>query len=296
MSSHSDAKERAEKHAELMARKEAKRQDKQNADRIREEKKNQAKKEADAYLANHPNKGKGGIKDAQYDKILKKGGLTNHSYQEIKKVENKQKWEEKKAFQKESMLARRDARKEMRDATGYSTYDYGSARDKFIKNYNSNDEESYLVAGDKFDPDKDYSLDPNEKLAKDLIDSGKDFSWRDYHMHKNDGARNSRFNYEPYGGYENWYQNHSLYGSNGWTGSQNVMSQDEIAAAETKRTQDRRNYITSDEYMKRYGKYDWAQNEYNYEINNPNRGVGVTQNSSNHIVDMKNQSIKKTVT
>ena len=38
-------------------------------------------KAADSYLASHPNRGKGGIKDAEYDRILKEGGLTNHTYQ-----------------------------------------------------------------------------------------------------------------------------------------------------------------------------------------------------------------------
>ena len=237
-----------------------------------EDKKQQAIAAADAYLANHPNKGKGSIKDAEYDRILKEGGLNNHTYQQIKNAQKKEQYEQNRDFREESINARIESRADINNAIGESVYKYGSARDRFQSNYNSNEGKSYLVdaTSDDYDPEKDYSVNPNEGLASKLLATGKDFSWHDYNMHKNGGKQNSSFNYEPYGGYQNWYDNHSMYGSNGFTGSKNVMSQKDIGAQETQRTYDRRDYQLSDDYMKKYGKYDWAQSYYDNNVNSQN--------------------------
>lgn len=259
--------------------------DKKAAEQGREDARQNAIKAADNYLANHPNRGKGGIKDAEYDRILKEGGLNNHTYQQIKKAEGKERYEAAKDFRAERNEAYQQSRADIRDHVGASVYNRGSARDRFARNFESNEGKSYLVAGDsdKYDEEYDYSQDANEGLAGKLLASGKDFSWADYNMHKNQGKQQHNYDYEPYGGYQNWYDNHSLYGKSGFTGSQNVMSQDEIAKQETERTYKRNDYLLSDEYMDKYGKYDFAQNYYQSNYGKDKyRAPGVTDNSSNY--------------
>ena len=257
---------------------------KKNAEQAREDARQNAIKAADNYLANHPNRGQGSIKDAEYDRILKEGGLNNHSYQQIKKAEAKERYEQAKEFRSERNEAFQQSRADIRNHVGASVYNLGSARDRFQRNYASNEGKSYLVdaTSDKYDEEYDYSLDPNEGLAGKLLATGKDFSWADYNMHKNEGAKKHNYDYEPYGGYQNWYDNHSMYGKNGFSGSQNVMSQDEIAKRETERTYKRNEYLLSDEYMNKYGKYDFAQNYYQSNYGKDKyRAPGVTENSSN---------------
>ena len=86
-------------------------------------------------------------------------------------------------------------------------------------------------------------------------------------MHRNGGAQNSQYNYDAYGGYDNWYNNHSAYSEGGWKGSQNVMDSSAIASGNQARDEARTQYQLSDEYMKKYGQYDWAQNYYNNPAN-----------------------------
>lgn len=258
---------------------------KASASQERDDARQNAIRAADNYLANHPNRGQGGIKDAEYDRILKEGGLNNHTYQQIKREEGKERYEAAKDFREERNEAFQQSRLDIRNNVGRSVYNLGSARDRFQRNYASNEGKSYLVdaTSDKYDEEYDYSIDPNEGLAGKLLETGKDFSWADYNMHKNEGAKKHNYDYEPYGGYQNWYDNHSLYGQNGFTGSQNVMSQDEIAKRETERTQARKDYLLSDDYMNKYGKYDFAQNYYqNNYGKNKYRAPGVTENSYNH--------------
>ena len=109
---------------------------------------------------------------------------------------------------------------------------------------------------------EDYDNEEGENLADKMVATGHDFSWEDYNMHKDGGKKSSKYNYDAYGGYDNWYNNHSMYGSKGFTGSKNVMSGSEVAAAETKRAQATKDYKTSDAYMNKYGQYDWAQNQF----------------------------------
>lgn len=163
------------------------------------------------------------------------------------------------------------ANEEVLDAAGPSVYKYQTARDRFASNKVKGS--SYLVRSDD-DQYETYAQNmdmQNETIASKLLASGHDFSWEDYRMHKKGGAENSRYDYEPYGGYDNWYNNHSLYGANGFTGSKNVLSVEETGKQETARTKAMREYKLSDDYMNKYGQYDWAQNYYNNNINSPYR-------------------------
>ena len=233
-----------------------------------EDKKQAAIKAADAYLANHPMKGKGSTKDAEYDRILKEGGLNNHTYQQIKKEQGKQQYEANKEAKFDLIQAQQEAKYEVNQAGGESLQKYGSAYDAFASNKESGD---FYMTNPTNDGYEGYGADANnqanETVASKLMQSGNDFSWADYGMHKNGGAQNSHYNYDAYGGYDNWYNNHSAYSEGGWKGSQNVMDSAAIAGGTQQRTDTRNQYQLSDEYMKKYGQYDWAQNYYNNNIN-----------------------------
>lgn len=155
-----------------------------------------------------------------------------------------------------------DAGAEARKYAGESSVKYGSAREAFASNKES-DSGSYLMSSDD-DNYEGYEMnEANESVADKLVQSGKDFSWEDFNMNKNGGKQSSRFNYEPYGGYDNWYNNHSIYSANGFSGSKNVMSSSEVAGAERDRYNKMHEFKMSDDYMNKYGQHDWAKNYQN---------------------------------
>ena len=99
------------------------------------------------------------------------------------------------------------------------------------------------------------------ELAKNLYDSGYDYSHNEMIRHRNGGADLSKTNsylYDEYGGYDNWYNNHSLYSGN-FTGSKDLMDFDKVMEVGQQQQDALKNYQTSDEYMSKYGQYDWAK-------------------------------------
>ena len=72
-------------------------------------------------------------------------------------------------------------------------------------------------------------IERNE-IADALYDTGYDYSHREMVRHRNKGAENKTMPglYDEYGGYDNWYNNHSLYGENGFTGSKDLMDFDQV--------------------------------------------------------------------
>ena len=100
------------------------------------------------------------------------------------------------------------------------------------------------------------------ELAKELYDSGYDYSHNEMVRHRNGGADLSKTNsylYDAYGGYQNWYDNHSLYSEGGFTGSKDLMDFDKVMEVGQQQQDAIKNYQTSDEYMSKYGQYDWAK-------------------------------------
>ena len=104
-------------------------------------------------------------------------------------------------------------------------------------------------------------IERNE-IADALYDTGYDYSHREMVRHRNKGAENKTMPglYDEYGGYDNWYNNHSLYGEGGFTGSKDLMDFDQVMETGQRQQDAMKNFQTSDEYMSKYGKYDWAQN------------------------------------
>ena len=169
------------------------------------------------------------------------------------------------SMKSDSMEDQQQAKYEINQAGGETSTKYGSARGAFASNKEQGD---FYMTNPTHDDYEGYDAeDPtnaaNETVASKLMQSGHDFSWADYGMHRNGGAQNSAYNYDAYGGYDNWYNNHSAYSEGGWKGSQNVMDSGAIASADQKRREVRNQYQLSDEYMNKYGHHQWAQNYYN---------------------------------
>ena len=100
------------------------------------------------------------------------------------------------------------------------------------------------------------------KLAQDLYDTGYDYSHNEMIRHRNAGSDKSKTNsylYDAYGGYQNWYDNHSLFSGN-FTGSKDLMEFDKVMEIGQQQQNAIQNYQTSDEFQNKYGKYDWANN------------------------------------
>ena len=72
-----------------------------------------AKEKAAEYLRNHPNKGKGGTRDAGFEKILKEGGLNNGTYQKMVNADKKQQYEQAKVDRKQSAEAYNQSRRDI---------------------------------------------------------------------------------------------------------------------------------------------------------------------------------------
>lgn len=256
---------------------------KQNAHKVVDPKEATFKK-ASKYLQNHPNAGKGGVRDAGFDKILKEGGMNNHMFNQMSRGKQKERYEKAQDFRKESARAYGESRVELqkaKDAVGRrGVYHYQSAK---------------KIQGDKLGEYTNVAGDTDTQRERNAIirtfqDSGMDYNHADVLRHMKGGAENKMFTglYDDYGGYKNWYDNHSIYsGDNAqakdhltnvnsrvggaeaehdyklnlgnWKGSQDIMAFDKVMEQGQARQQAGQNYRNSEEFANRFGKYDWAQ-------------------------------------
>ena len=217
----------------------------------------QAKEKASAYLKS------GNSRDAEYDEILKEGGLNNHTYQQMTRADQKVAREQKEKEYEKSHYAYKDANAEIQaiklEYGPKNIYGRQSARDTHERSMARGNPKVTGPAGNE-DP---YLISQNE-IAKQLYDSGYDYSHQEMARHANGGSDKSAMNsylYDEYGGYDNWYNNHSLYSGN-FTGSKDLMDFDKVMEVGQQQQDAMRNYQTSDEYMSKYGQYDWAK-DYN---------------------------------
>ena len=219
----------------------------------------QAKEKASAYLRDHSNAGKGSVKDAGYDAILKEGGLTNHEYQQMIKADNKVTYEQKQIEKDKENEAYRQSRIDIQNHKAQfgpkNVYGMQSARDTHERSMSRGNP---MVTG----PQAQISADmiAANELAKNLYDSGYDYSHNEMVRHRNAGSDKSKTNsylYDAYGGYQNWYDNHSLFSGN-FTGSKDLMEFNKVMEIGQQQQAAIQNYKTSDEYKNKYGKYDWA--------------------------------------
>ena len=241
------------------------------------------------YLQNHPNKGKGGTRDAGFEKILKEGGMNNHMFQQMQNKNRKEQYDKAQDFRKEEARAYSQSRVELqkaKDAVGRrGVYQYQSVRDNHLKDGN-------LKKYDSLDPNLTYQEKERNALIRTFRDSGYDYNSADILRHMKGGKENKMFTglYDDYGGYKNWYENHSIYsGENAqakdhvtnkasrkqgydfdaqyqlnlgnWKGSQDIIATDEVLRQGQARQQAGQNYRTSEDFANRFGKYDFAKRQ-----------------------------------
>lgn len=237
-----------------------------------------AKEKASAYLRDHPNAGKGSVRDAGFEKILKEGGLNNATYQKMVNVDKKQQYEQAKVDRQKSAQAYNQSRKDIQAVKAKegprNVYGRQSARDTHERAMARN--QGNVYSGNQKVTGPAAATDPKmierNEIAEALYDTGYDYSHREMVRHRNKGAENKTMPglYDEYGGYDNWYNNHSLYGEGGFTGSKDLMDFDQVMETGQRQQDAMRNFQTSDKYMSKYGKYDWAQ-DYNEKYG---RGAG----------------------
>jgi len=240
----------------------------------------QAKEKASAYLKD------GGSRDDKYNSILKEGGLNNTSYQKMVGADKKQKFDQQKKDRKESAQAYAQSRKDIQAAGAKAgkanIYSYQKANDN---------EAAGFKAGKYNDiaPGEDDNMRERNALIRTFQESGYDYNYADIQRHQNQGKENKTIPglYDKYGGYDNWYNNHSIYsgenaydkysfeGGDGTTarrdvgpsytydlgnfrGSQDVMGLDTVLEQGKARQDAMQNYQTSNEFKNKYSKYDWA--------------------------------------
>ena len=264
------------------------------AEKDSEAKKVEAKQKAEAYLANHPNKGKGGTKDAEYERILKEGGLNNTTFQEMQRADKKQQYEQAKVDRKESAEAYSQSRKDIQaEKAKYGPQGvYG--RQSALKNQSTDN------VGAKYqDKGEDMSAKERDEaaLVRTFQNSGYDYSHAELQRSKGQGAYQVQndYLYDQYGGgkegWKNWRENYSIYGgenahnyddfynnpetaavsgtftynTGNFKGSKDIMDFDQVMEIGRNQQNAIKNYQSSDEFQNKYGKYDWAQNS-NYSM------------------------------
>ena len=238
--------------------------DQKEAEKEQEAARVEAKEKASSYLANHENAGKGSTRDAEFDAILKEGGLNNQQYQQMVNADKKSQYDTNQKLRKESAEAygqsRLDIQAEKAKYGPQNVYGRQSARDTHERSMNSSTQSgSMKVRGPAADLNSKM-IERNE-IADQLYDTGYDYSHREMIRHRNDGAENKSMPglYDEYGGYQNWYDNHSLFSGN-FTGSKDLMDFNEVMKTGRNQQNAIKDYQSGDEFQKKYGKYDWAQN------------------------------------
>lgn len=245
-----------------------------------------AKNKASEYLKNHPNAGRGGTRDAGFEKILKEGGLNNGTYQKMVNADKKVQYDQAQTQRKKAGEAYRQSRidlQQSKDAVGRrGVYEYQSAKDLHNKN------------ADQYKHTSDLSAREADRRAiiRTLQNSDYDYNHADVLRHMNDGKENKMFTglYDDYGGYQNWYDNHSIYGGENahskekffseqmpvedvgnytynlgnFTGSRDIMDRDEVMRQGAARQQAGKDFFNSNEFMEKYGNYDFAQQNKDY--------------------------------
>ena len=155
---------------------------------------------------------------------------------------------EKNAFRKEIFDKTQDFKKNGIDM-GYS----GPTKQEIVGpmgTLHANVTEGYRKAGGVVTGPKgtgnryeDGTAVSSEGLAKmqdavqGLLQTGHDFSRAEVLRHKHGGQKLAGFEgiYDSYGGYDNWYNNHSMYSEGGFKGSNDIKSQAEITQIELDR-------------------------------------------------------------
>ena len=247
----------------------------------------EAKEKAAEYLRNHPNRGKGGTKDAGYEAILKEGGLNNTTFQKMQSADKNQQYEQQKVERKESAKAYGQSRKDIQAVKAKhgpkGVYGKQSAlQNQSVDNVGARFQDKGEDMGAK---DRDHAA-----LIRTFQNSGYDYSHDEVQRSKGNGAyqaQNSHI-YDQYGGgkkgWKNWRDNHSIfsgenahdreqfynnpdtaavsgsftYNLGNFKGSQDIMNLDKVLEVGRNQQAAIQNYKTSNEFKNKYSKYDWA--------------------------------------
>lgn len=227
----------------------------------REKAKVEAKEKASAYLANHSNAGKGGTKDAGFQKILKEGGLSNHEFNNMGQAENKAKYEQAQDEREKETRLKQQYHTDRQNAT---TQDFGQIHDYSAYLQRRHDQYGQYFADNK-----------KNETAERLMSTGLKFGSGDFNRELGYSSTHSNIKalYHKYGGKENYDANHS-FGSGNWRPhyeQEEYLSDQEANANRETAYNERYDFYNNDKMKNKYSEYDWfnkGANNYK-EYNNP---------------------------
>ena len=210
-------------------------------------------------------------------------GAMKNMNQDERRAFNQARQKATKDYRQEENQAYQASRAEMQqqmDQVGRAgVYEYQSAKD--IQNRDAMEFSNLNAEGKEHKEDR-YAL------IRTFQNSGYDYNHADVLRHMDGGAERHDFKglYDDYGGYENWYNNHSIYsgenaqvgkgkqyakaGTEGemytyklgnFTGSKDIMDFGEVMKQGRARQQANKDYINSDLFNDKYGQYDWAKDQ-----------------------------------
>ena len=223
--------------------------ERQNASRRRMEelanKRTEAKEKADAYLAS------GGTRnDHNYEKILRDGGTTSAQVQKMQRADKKSKYEQNKKDRKAEAAAYQQSRIDMAN----HRRKMGSSAERKV-DQRAHYEHMKKTRGS-------YGGDEAHRGAVErLMGTGQKFSSLDIEREKGSSStHNQKGLYKQYGGIDNYNENYSV-GSGNFRGDPSLGSVKEADDKQRQHFQNRADYYNSNEYIEKYGQYDWGRKD-----------------------------------
>ena len=224
------------------------------SEKAKEQQRQDTFNQAQEYMNNHPMAGKGSTRDAGFDQILKDGGMNNHMYNQMLSAQRKQAYSDLE-----------DYRDEERQAYNQSRIDFQNAKNSAGYSWIGNEglRDSYDWSEDGWGANEGVNWRDGRYVKNLLHDTGYEYTPNEIQRHKNQGEeqKGNQHLYRDFGGYQNWYDNHSLFGEGGFTGSSNVKSVDEIMQRQRDREYKLDNNFWND-FNEKYGKYDFGKEAY----------------------------------
>jgi len=221
----------------------------------RENQKTEAHQKAQAYLAG------GGTRDKEYDDILKAGGTNNNDYQKFQQANQKAAYEQKQLDRDAENEAYRQSREDMKAFRESST---GSpVRNVDRSSYYQHKKETGGVGGGQ----------AHQNAVNQLLETGQKFTNLDVQREMGTASTNNLNGlYKPYGGMDNYMENHSI-GSGNW---QSHTPQNEITTMKEADDQQRQyfaeksSFYNDSDWLGKYGQYDWARDQQQHQQNQQN--------------------------
>ena len=226
------------------------------ASKSKEQQQHETFMRAQSYLDNHPNKGRGSVRDAGYEQILREGGLSNHQFQEWTNANRKEQYDQNQYYKKHG-FPMSDEKKAFIEAQ--KNAGVGNVPAQFTVNQQSYYQDQFNKTG------RYHQNEARNNAIKGLMGTGLKFSTLDIERElgagSNHGFKGLYGNKNGMEGFQDYQTNHSVASGNFGTftdQSKYVEKQDVI---DQRNSAIKTNYdFYNDELINnQFGQYDWFQ-------------------------------------